>query len=504
MNSDMPTQHPALSHRSPRFASDRTEFYVDDDIWRFRTSSKAIRLDFARLGEVATPALIAAAKTVVADLAETRNLTTVASLFERLRTLLLKACQRRDHLVDVVEAADVVAWALAGNARYLGQLLMLVEAWDLLKAPGMTWQAMEQARAIHVPPSDDDDAVRTWDPEAGPFRPAEDAVLKTALDAAFNDGTVDLYNYTLSLMFRGLGSRPAQFAAMKVGDFRRKDGAAALRIPLVKQPGVPARGAFMPWKPLTMGLADTLALHIEVNVAARLAPSADLRLAPLFPPKRGPVGAGPGIEDHVTADVLAHHHAKTFRGLSVTSPLTGKVIVVNPRRERHTVLTSLAMNGCTAEEIAANAGHKHPESCRSYVDASIDHFQRMESIVGDAFIPIADRFLGKVVRSERDDVAATNPASILRDRALEAVGSCAVGGCGAVDAGAAPVACYSCWKFRAWEDGPHQELRDLLLEEQALLREAGHAEVAETRTATIVAIDDLLEDIRNRKEKPHG
>ena len=39
------------------------------------------------------------------------------------------------------------------------------------------------------------------------------------------------------------------------------------RIHLAKQRGIPARGApFMPWKPITQGLADILFLHIVQNV----------------------------------------------------------------------------------------------------------------------------------------------------------------------------------------------------------------------------------------------
>lgn len=174
-------------------------------------------------------------------------------------------------------------------------------------------------------------------------------------------------------------------------------------------------------------------------------------------------------------------------------------MVVNPQRERHTVLTNLAMNGCNALEIAANAGHSSPESCQAYVDAGIDHFQRMERLVGEAFLPIADRFFGKVVREAKDQKAQQDPDAVLRDKELTGVGSCEIGGCQAVDAGVAPVACYTCRKFRAWAERPHEALLRALLARQSELIEAGHAEMAETGTATIVAITDLLEAIRQRE-----
>ncbi|PTR06940.1 hypothetical protein C8J28_1451 [Cereibacter azotoformans] len=207
----------------------------------------------------------------------------------------------------------------------------------------------------------------------------------------------------------------------------------------------------------------------------------------------------PGLDQHQDRHAIQKPFEKIFARLAVVSPLTGRVMVVNAQRERHTVLTGLAMNGCNALEIAANAGHSSPESCQAYVDAGIDHFQRMERLVGEAFIPIADRFLGKVVREAKDRKAQQDPDAVLRDTNLTGVGSCEIGGCRAVEAGVAPVACYTCRKFRAWAEGPHEALLVNLLARQSEFIEAGHSEVAETRTATIVAITDLLEAIRQRE-----
>jgi len=188
-----------------------------------------------------------------------------------------------------------------------------------------------------------------------------------------------------------------------------------------------------------------------------------------------------------------------FKRLKVVSPITGRQIIVSPQRERHTVLTGLAMLGCNSKEIAANAGHADPRSCEPYVDASIDHFQRMERLVGEAFIPIADRFLGKVIRENQDRTAYNDPNAVLRDRSMTGVGSCQIGGCGAITSGVAPVACYTCRKFRAWKNAPHEAILASLRDQQQTLHEAGHAEVADTKTATIVAVEDLIEAIKKQE-----
>lgn len=376
---------------------------------------------------------------------------------------------------------------------------LLTEVWRVLKLPGIAPETHEFLAQIRISAKADKDAVRTWDPNAGAYRPAEDAALKTALDAGFNDGAVSLYDYALARTFRGLGMRPAQLAAMKVNDLRRSGDRVEMRIPLAKQRGMPERGGFMPWKPITQGLANILFLHIAENVRPLVPSGHDSDLAQLFPSKRRKtLKVSQGIEEHQGSNDLSKGFISIFKDFRVISPITGRMIIVTPQRERHTVLTGLAMNGCNALEIAANAGHAAPESCNAYVDASIDHFQRMERLVGEAFIPIADRFLGKVVRESEDRKARTDPNAVLRDQDLTGVGSCEIGGCEAIAAGVAPVSCYTCRKFRAWADAPHSVIRTGLLEQQRDLMETGHAEVAETRTATIIAITDLLDAINDR------
>lgn len=486
------------------FASDGTPFNPSAEVWNLRTCSRAIGINFGTLRVMAHPWLVDAARRPLRSIVETRNLNSVHVAFQRFRSLLLIAYQRRESQVGLIDAEDVAAWIAHGNARYLSQLRLLTNAWCTLKSPGIEAEAFTFLERVREPSKDVLVAVRTWDPNAGPYRPAEDAALKVALDDGFNEDRVSLREYALARTFRGLGMRPAQLAAMKVCDLRRQGDRVEMRIPLLKQRGIPERGAFMPWKPITQGLAEILFLHITENVRPLIGPDGNSDLASLFPRESArQLIPAEDLNEHSDADALGKSHSRTFKKLGVISPLTGEPIVVNPRRERHTVLTGLAMNGCNSAEIAANAGHSDLGSCEAYVEASIDHFQRMERLVGEAFIPIADRFLGTVVRKEADARAKADPDGILLDKEMTGVGSCQVGGCNAVAAGVAPIACYTCRKFRAWADAPHEALLETLLSEQERLLAEGHAEVAETRTLTIVAISDLLEAIRLR-EVAHG
>jgi integrase len=446
--------------------------------------------------EIAVDSLTESTKLVFKTLVETRNLNTVDAAFRQLRKVFILANQRQGKVIQWIDAEDLAYWCARGNAAYLGQLSPVFATWKMRKLEGVEAEAFEFTDSFRLPNSKDKDAVRTWDPDAGAYRPAEDAALKSALDAGFNDGSVGLYDYALARTFRGLGLRPSQLAAMKICDIRSNGNRVEVRIPLAKQRGVPERGSFLPWKPITQGLSDILLLHISENVSPRVPDGEDTSLAQLFPRKgKKSLRLSEGVEKHQSRHAVSKNFEKIFKFLDVVSPITGRTINVNPTRERHTVLTGLAMMGCSAQEIAINAGQATPESCQPYVDASIDHFQRMERLVGEAFIPIADRFLGKIIQEERDQTAVETPESILRGKDLTGVGSCEAGGCGAISAGVAPIACYTCRKFRAWADAPHENILAALIKQQRDLNAAGHSEVAETKTATIVAITDLLEAI---------
>lgn len=481
------------------FASDGTAFQPASDLWSFRTLSASANFNFGILRSYADSDLVASAKAAFKPIIETRNLNSALTAYRCFKGLVITAHQRRDDLSAELDAEDLALWCSRGNAAYLGQLNPLLKVWRKLNLAGINADLFEFAENVRIPGSTDKDVVRTWDPDAGAYRPAEDVVLKAALDAAFNEGEATLYEYALARMLRGTGMRPAQLAAMKCCDLRQVDSRFELHIPLVKQRGVPERGEFMPWKPITQGLADILRLHVQQNVYSRVTSDFDPTLAPLFPPKRSRLLLSDGLEGHVTRDGISKPFQAIFMRLHVISPITGRVISVSPTRERHTVLTGLAMQGCTATEIAANAGHSDPTSCLPYIDASIQHFQRMERLVGEAFIPLADRFLGKVIREHDDQRAHDDPDSVVRGRDLTGVGSCTDGGCGAIAAGVAPLACYECRKFRAWADAPHEYILGQLIAEQHDLIEAGHPDVAETKTSTIVAITDLLEAIRVRE-----
>jgi hypothetical protein len=72
---------------------------------------------------------------------------------------------------------------------------------------------------------------------------------------------------------------------------------------------------------------------------------------------------------------------------------------------------------------------------------------------------------------------------------------------------AAPIACYTCRNFKAWVDGPHEEVLHHLLTERETLMAAGSARIAAVRDRTIFAVAGvvrLCEEHRNAGEAING
>ncbi|PTR19160.1 hypothetical protein, partial [Cereibacter azotoformans] len=170
------------------FASDGTPFNPEQDFWSFRTLSAAVNIDFTLLREGASGVLIDSLKRSMRTMVATRNLNTSGAAFRQFRNLVLFAHQRRDGQVEEIDAEDVAHWCARGNVAHLAQLRILAETWRTLNLPGILPETHDFMAQIRVPPKNDKEAVRTWNPDAGAYRPAEDAALKAALDAAFNSG----------------------------------------------------------------------------------------------------------------------------------------------------------------------------------------------------------------------------------------------------------------------------------------------------------------------------
>ena len=475
--------------------SNGDEFNPNDDIWRFPLGGGLF--DFTNIQEAATYEFFINSKKLMKVFLETGSYNTARTMFIRLNKFIENI---ENKPVNLINESDVTAYLMRNNnLKYLGHIKMIVNKSEAVKAPVFSEDACRFISNLKLADNGGsrNEAVISWDPEKGAMRPAEDQLLSEAINNAFEEGALSLRQYCAIRLIRGTGMRPISLSHMKICDVRDTPEGMLIRIPMAKQRGATPRSEFMPWKPITEGLARIIRLYIQSDLEPNNTNLEDMHNAPLFQylNAEGQHFYDGTISGHMTADSVKKIYSAGLEKINLISPITGEEMVLNPRRERHTFATQLAMNGATADEIAINMGHSSNTSCEAYIDATIDHFQSLERHVGQHFIPIADRFLGKVVKSAND----TAEFELYNDE-FAGVGSCSSGGCNAVEAGVAPQACYVCRKYNAWSDGPHEELLKRTIQEQQKLLDEGHAEVAETKTNIIIAITDLIEAIRQKKD----
>ena len=482
---------------TPALSASGIEFDPNKDFWKLEGTSK---ISFRNLIGICTQRFFHETKTIAKILVETGNSSTADAVFRQFLNLSLVTSQAQSSIIDAIDNESLVAWVMAGNNRnYIAQLRIFTNVAKTFEANLLTKEAYHYLENMKPPPRNNQlEAVQLWDPTKGALRPAEDQLLATLINSAFTAGKMSLRAFFVIRMLRGFAMRPSQLAAMKVSDVRDGDSGMHIRIPMAKQRNTQLRGEFMPWKPVSAGFADIIRTYLaeEVYPFAKIGSREN---APLFwtskMRKMQPTGFDGSLNRHANKDDIYNLYMTAITSLNTISPLTGEKMKLNPRRERHTYATHLAMNGAPAEEIAVNLGQTHAGSCQPYIDATIGHFQSIENVVGAHYVAVGDRFIGNVVSENKD----SNEFIIVNDK-LSNVGSCGSNGCSAVDCGVAPLACYTCRNFNAWEEGPHQEILDTLLEEQINRRKDNHAELAETTTNTIIAINDLIERIKQIRE----
>lgn len=487
---------------APSWSVNGVEFDPNEDRWQVRPGHHFV---FDDLRDFCSPDFLFRTKKISKYLFETRAEHTALTAFSRFRSLCRSASRDGQRLLDeCIATKDFVEWVLKGKNRNYINILSIFTNVDRRRNLGLfSNEAHEYLETLESPKSGDADAaIRSWDPDHGAYRPSEDKAILTAINDAFSNDEMKLRQYFIICMLRGFGMRPLQLAHMKVEDIRDGVDGMKIHIPLVKQRGTPPRGTFMPWKPVTQGLANTIKLYLKHEIEPITFPN-NRHLAPIVPffNSRSKVGRSNGIQKydatvdgHSGAGNVTKLYVKAMKKLKVISPVYDRKMTLNPRRERHTYATQLAMNGATAAEIAINLGQSVAASCEPYIDATIGHFQSIEAAVGEHYIGVGDRFLGKVI--PKSD--CKHQFDLMNDQFVS-VGACSANGCNAVEAGVAPIACYTCRKFNAWEDGPHEAILERLLVEQKTLNESGHPEIAETKAATIIAVSNLLAAIQEQK-----
>lgn len=480
---------------APAVSKDGYPFYPSDDHWQLNKDVHVSLVLPVPVG-VSTEAGFRATLLRYAEEASARHTRNMETRFKRYL---------RDTGASQVTAVDLINWraSLGADQQWLlGGLKGFLLAWHDYGFAGVSEQVGDLLRGWRIQGNEKGEAVASGCPETGPYTDLELAALLDWANMALarKDIAFDDYAYLLTLAMTA--RRPVQIAALRGRDLTREAGEGVpmyrLRIPRAKQRGIVFRGVYR-----SLAILEDLYLVLREQhrqsvaaVSAAVGQELEPSLAeevPIFVNRQR-------LEDISRVDELRHlllgHapdqlHAKTSSLYSALercekvstarSERTGKLIRLLATRFRHTRGTKLRREGFSAFIIAELLDHSDIQNVRVYTENTAQEAVVINELVGAQLAPFAQACLGRLVRSEREAIRGDDPRSRVPNERLRPVGTC--GNFGFCASGFR--ACYTCYYFQPWVDGPHEEvLADLYLEKERT-RAAGCADV-------VVNANDLL------------
>ena len=356
-------------------------------------------------------------------------------------------------------------------------------------------------------------AVLSLDDEQGPLDKLEVASLLDRLRAATKSGALSLDEQAAVWICVALGPNPIQAALLReedvkvIHDEKTSGRFIQLDMPRMKKGDAERRSAFRR-RQLTFEIGDVVLGLIEENRRRRDREGWNPDFAhPLFVRKRvsGVLAAGPmrRYAMHLTPQEFSLLLKQAIEKLGVISHRTNRSLVVTTRRLRYTYATRLVEEGASKREVSDLLDHSDLQNVQVYFDMKSDIVGPLDAALALALGPLAQSFMGKVVRAEAEAVRGGDPASRVAVLDPDADVMRPVGTCGqyALCNLLAPVACYTCDSFQPWINGPHHKVLDDLLRARERKQALGQdGRMVGLHDRTIFAVTDVIKRIEAIKE----
>jgi integrase len=322
------------------------------------------------------------------------------------------------------------------------------------------------------------EAVRSGDPDKGPLTALEVAELATALRAAYAERTLPIEQQASIWLALAFGANAGQYALLRETDVAPQfiDGqlvTTLVSVPKHKKRHSYARSEFASRK-ANRFVGRVLRDLIESNSASHPANGSNSP-RPLFW-RASPRSDGPGREEwewHLTAPQFTSLLREAIDNLCVKGR-TGKALNISTRRLRYTLASRMVDAGASPYALAAALDHSDLQNIGIYFDVRSDIVEHLDKAMAMALSERALKF-AQVVEREEDAVNGCQKGSrrYFDDRSKrvhEPIGTCGhTSFCNV----AAPYACYTCPKFQAWMDGPHELVLDHLIESRTRREQMG-------------------------------
>lgn len=435
--------------------------------------------------------------------------------------LFFQFCANADgRLISLVSGRHVINYysSLDPNKKHnIAQVLTFLKKWHEFGYEGINTDVLEVIKELRVKNAEKGKAVRLLCPYEGPLSDLEYEGLYSGLSKEFEEGKISLKEMVIAKLFLATGRRPIQIANLKVKDFVGVtviDGNKfdLLRVPKVKQRDI-WRKKFSDYA-LSPDLGHLLRTYIcDLEVKAKsLIPISnfDLDMLPLFPSwakidihikENGCSSMNEYLETdlfHATADHLRDILNKVISHIGLVSERTGEPIKIFPLRLRRTLASRAAREGYGLLIIARLLDHADTQSAHIYTENTPEHLTSLDKALAMQLAPIAQAFAGTLVIHEKYANRGNEISSRIMNRDTgEGVGTCGTHSfCSAL----APIACYTCYHFQPWLDGPHEAiLESLITKRKEILARTQDKTIASVNDRTIFAVSQVVELCNERK-----
>lgn len=488
-------RHDRMSSEEFRTSRSGSVFNAVEDVWLIREDVREFYFSFSDL--YATLSNINSFKRVIIWYVENISAAGASNYFQEFKRFLNGLKKLGHERPDQIGLPEILSYRSSlGRARLwqLGAVSRILRKWHALGLPGVSEAVVNMLAELTIPGNVKGNPIRTMDPIIGPLIDLEYDSVVSELRDRYDCGSLSTEDYVLALLIISLGPRPLQLAALKLKDLVvDKDSAGSdiylLRVPRSKQPGYRLRSIF----------TDRL-LHSELGRLVHKHANSVRRQyegilekpdeAPLFPARRS-VSTSVGFEFHNSSNSISKQFTLIVEKLKLKSVRTGKLLRITPYRFRRTVGTRAAAEGLGELVIAAILDHSDTQNVGVYVENVPMFSERIDRAAAFHFAAVANAFKGKII-SRLEASPSSMMEEIWSPRFSESGKSS--GGC--VENGSclalAPIACYTCRRFRPFSDGPHHAILDHLLQEREALRGTDER-ISKILDRTILAVAQVIQ-----------
>lgn len=498
----------ALTPTLPQVAHTRSgiAFNPNNDLWSWVDGVFRVRLDFSRLNMAATFP-VASLKYTLHVFLKLNAPTYAGNLFNAfVHFLSLRGGLPALESISVAEVSNYAARLQEHEKWRLGTLNALLQKWNALGLLGVEAKCADYLRERRKPGNVKGAAVRQRDPVQGPFSEEEYLTLYKAVDAAYGTGAVPRWFIVLFRLLFAAGGRISQYAALKAKDVDGTNDKFVLRLPQVKTRLAHSRASF-----LEFDLSPQTGRLVMEHIDSQRADGCDDD-NPLFPvtevmtwgPREQLRGTGDMFYGHCTRDQLSHTFARILSGIApATARLDFEQIPVSPKRFRSTLGTRLVDEGASKTLVAHLLGHVDLQNVDVYFEQSATGLANMNQAMGPQLAPVARCFQGRLIEGKEQATQKDEPGSTIIDFRVSPKGLASCAGKTQSCAFDKPVACYTCFRFEPWLDGPHEAVLARLEKERE--KWSGDPKMAAINDASIIAVKEVIAECTMvRKQRAEG